>query len=86
MIQLRSVDRDRGLLKEKLQNLIVEFEQKAKKEKIKVYSRIWIDTDFGIQLFHESETVESGGSHIGVRLATALKEFGMVHHSVWVEM
>jgi len=30
--------------------------------------------------------VENNGSRLGLRLASALKEFGLVNHSVWVEM
>jgi hypothetical protein len=45
-----------------------------------------IDTDFSIHLFHDSKKVEKSGSPLGLRLASALKEFGLVNHSIWIEM
>jgi nucleoside-diphosphate-sugar epimerase len=29
---------------------------------------------------------ENSGSPLGLRLASALKEFGLVNHSIWIEM
>ena len=86
IIELRSVNRNRDLLKSQLRNLINEAEQEAKKQAIKVYSRVMVDTDFSIHLFHDSEKVENSGSPLGLRLSSALKEFGLVNHSVWIEM
>ena len=53
---------------------------------IKSYSRVMIDSDFSIHLFHDSKKVENNGSPLGLRLALALKEFGLVNHSIWIEM
>lgn len=86
IIELRSVNRNRDLLKSQLQNLINEAEQEAKKQTIKVYSRVVVDTDFSIHLFHDSKKVENSWSPLGLNLVTALKEFGLVNHSVWIEM
>ena len=86
IIELRSVNRNRDLLKSQLRNLINEAEQEAKKQAIKVYSRVMVDTDFSIHLFHDSKKVENSGSPLGLNLVTALKEFGLVNHSVWIEM
>jgi hypothetical protein len=86
IIELRSVNRNRDLLKSQLRNLINEAEQEAKKQAIKVYSRVMIDTDFSIHLLHDSKKPENSGSPLGLNLATALKDFGLVNHSVWIEM
>jgi len=48
--------------------------------------KLVIDTDFSIHLCHDSKKVEDGGSRLGMRLVAALKEFGLVNHSVWLEM
>ena len=85
IIELRSVDSNRELLKSQLQKLINEVEKEAKKQAIKVYSRVMIDTDFSIHLFHDSKKIENSGSPLGLHLASALKKFGLVNHSVWVE-
>lgn len=86
VIELRSVDRNRELLESKLQKLIQEVDKEAKTQAIKAYCRAMIDTDFRIHLFHDSEKVEKNGSQLGLRLASALKVFGLVNHGIWIEM
>ena len=86
IIELRSVCSNRTLLKLQLQSLINKVEKEIKKQAIKAYSREMIDTDFSIHLFHNSKKVENRGSTLGLRIASALKEFGLVNHSIWIEM
>jgi hypothetical protein len=85
IIELRSVDSNRELLESQLQKLINEVDRETKKQAIKAYSRVMIDTDFSIHLFHDSKKVENSGSPLGLNLVTALKEFGLVNHSIWIE-
>ncbi len=85
-IELRSVDGNRKFLEPQLQKLISEVDKETKKRAIKIYSRVMIDTDFSIHLFHDSNKVENNGSQLGLRIASALKEFGLVNHSIWIEM
>jgi hypothetical protein len=59
--------------------------QEARQQKIKVYSHITVETDFSIHLYHDSKEADISGSPLGSRLASALKKFGLVNHSVWVE-
>ena len=73
-------------MESQLQKLINEVKRETKKQAIMVYSRVLIDTDFRIHLFHDSTKVENSGSPLGLRLASALKEFGIVNHSIWIEM
>ena len=73
-------------MESQLQKLINEVKRETKKQAIMVYSRVLIDTDFSIHLFHDSTKVENSGSPLGLRLASALKEFGIVNHSIWIEM
>jgi hypothetical protein len=86
IIELRSVGSDRELLESQLQKLINEVEKEAKKQAINVYSRVMIDTDFRIHLFHDSKIVDNRKSTLGLRLVSALKAFGLVNHSIWIEM
>ena len=57
----------------------------TKKQAIKAYSCTMIDTDSSIYLYPDSKKVENNGSPLGLRLASALKKFGLVNHNVWVE-
>jgi hypothetical protein len=86
IIELRSVESNRELLESQLQKLMNEVDKETKKQAIKSYSRVMIDTDFSVHLFHDSKKVENSGSRLGLRLASALKEFGLVNHSIWIEM
>ena len=86
VIQLRSVDSNRELLESQLQKLMNEVDKERKMQKIKSYSRVLITTDYSIHLFHDSKKVENSGSPLGLRIASALKEFGLVNHNIWIEM
>ena len=86
IIELRSVDSNRELLGSQLQKLIHDVDKETNKQAIKAYSRVMIDTDVSIHLFHDSKKVEHSRSPLGFRLASALKAFGLVNHSIWIEM
>ena len=52
---------------------------------LKVLSHVAIDCDYLIQLSHQSQQAKINGSDFGLRLVQALKNYGLVNHSVWVE-
>jgi hypothetical protein len=85
-IQLRSAGSNREILESKLQRLADEVVSKRKRQVIMAFSRVSIDTDFSIHIFQDSKKVENGGSRLGLRLAAALKEFGLINHSIWMEI
>jgi hypothetical protein len=86
LIQLRSAGGNREILESELQRLIDEVDRKRKSKVVMAYSRVSIDTDFSIHIIHDSKKVENSGSRLGLRLAAALKEFGLVNHSIWMEI
>jgi hypothetical protein len=43
-----------------------------------------LDTDLSVHLYWNSDRPEQDGSALGIRLAQALKDFGLVDHSVWI--
>jgi hypothetical protein len=86
VIELRTVNSNRELLESHLLTLFDAIEKATQQQAIKSYRRVMIDNDFSIHLFHESTKVENKGSLLGMRLASALKEFGLVNHSIWLEM
>jgi hypothetical protein len=86
IIELRSISSNHEMLESLLQSLIKDVEKETKKQPIKAYSQIMINTDFRIHLFHDSKKMENSGSPLGLSLASALKDFGLVNHSVWIEM
>ena len=86
IIELRSVESSRKLIEEQLQSLLNEFGMESKKQEMNVYRRVMIDTDIRIHLLHDSKKVKNSGSRLGLRLVSALKPFGLVNHSIWIEM
>jgi hypothetical protein len=86
IIELRSVDRNRDLLISQLHKLSNEVYQETGKQTVTIYCCVKFKSDFSIHLFHHSKEVEFSGSPLGIRLASALKEFGLVNHSIWAEM
>lgn len=85
IIELRSVTKNKGILISQIEQILSDLRQEFKEKDVHTYSRIHIETDYSIHLFHEAETIEPYGSEIGLRLATILKEYGLVNHSIWKE-
>ena len=85
IIEFRSAESNRIKLEKQLNNLLEEILIAEEAQKIKIYNRLRVDNDFSIHLFHDSKKVENTGSQLGLRISSALKEFGLVNHSVWIE-
>lgn len=85
VIELRSVEKDLELLKSQLKRLTTDIEKEHKMQVIMIYCRLLIDTDFSIHIFHDRDKVDNEGSSLGLRIASALKEFGLVNHKILIE-
>jgi hypothetical protein len=83
VIKLRSAGKSFGIPEEFLMS-IDKFNQNGLVE-IKTYRHAALETDWSVHLLWESEQPEQNGSSLGLRLAQALKEFGLIDHSIWVE-
>ncbi len=83
VIKLRSTGKDIQLLKELFLSFD-KFSQPALVE-MKTYSGAALGTDLSVHLHWESEHPDQNGSALGLRLAHALKEFGLIDHSIWIE-
>lgn len=85
IIELRSVGSNRGLIMKQLREIIDEVHKNNEQQKIKVYNRVAIDSDFSIHLIHTTKNADINGSPLGLQLVSILKEFGLVNHSVWLD-
>ena len=85
IIELRSVRANRAMLKKQLKSLFTDLMEAEKTQKIKIYYRIGVDTDFSIHIFLDSEEPDNNGSPLGLRLSDELKEYGLISHTVWAE-
>ena len=73
-------------MKSRLQNLINEVNKEGRQQEIKVYNHLTLETDLSIHLINISKMAKACGSPLGLDLTSALKEHGLVNHSVWIEM
>ena len=85
VIMVRSAGSNAKILAKTLQDLTGNVAQSDGHGEIQVFRREKLDTDICIVLFHNEEKSRTGGSPLGLRLTAALKEFGLVHHTVWKE-
>jgi hypothetical protein len=83
IIKLRSAGKDSELLKEFL--LSIDRSSQNGLVETKTYHHATLETDLSVHLHWQSRRPEVNGSGLGLRLAQALREFGLIDHSVWVE-
>ncbi len=87
IITLRSPDTGKGSTADAVSKLVVEGmgSDSDRRVRIKIYRHAAFDTDISLHLLHDSRQSDGQPSSLGQRLATALKEFGLVSHNVWIE-
>jgi hypothetical protein len=84
IIKLRSAGIEECLLEEFLRSL-AKSNQSRELVGIKTYRHAALENDVSVHLHWESEKPEQDGSALGLRLAQAFKEFGLVDLSIWIE-
>ncbi len=52
---------------------------------IRVYHHSIVETDLSIHIYWESEPGSQDKSPLGLRFSSALRDLGLLNHSVWVE-
>ncbi len=85
IINLRSAGASRESIGQQVPRVVTELDRDNNLMSVKVYCQATIDTDMSIHLLFEATRPEVQPSALGQRLASALKEFGLVNHSVWIE-
>lgn len=54
-------------------------------EEIKIYRHTVVETDLSIHIHWNSESGSQNKSPLGLRFSSALKNLGLLNHSVWIE-
>ena len=85
IIELRAAGDTRKQMETRLQELIDQVEKKSEQQTVKLYTRMKIETDLSIHLVHDSGKAKNRGSSLGIRLVSALKPYGLVNHTIWIE-
>jgi hypothetical protein len=52
---------------------------------IRTYHHSVVETDFSIHIYWKSEPGSQDKSPLGLRFSSALRDLGLLNHSVWVE-
>ncbi len=85
IIELRSSAENDQLICEKLTNFVEELNVESEDCMVKLFRHLTVKTDWSFHLLVQSESKLESPSPIGLRIISALQEFGLVHHSVWSE-
>lgn len=86
IIEIQSSGIDQKNIELHLKKLILETSGRANQPRIRAYKLATMDTGFSIHLFYNSKNVKKEGSAFGLCLTSTMKEFGLVCHTVWIEM
>ena len=85
IIELRSAGNTRKQLEMLLQSLISQMEGQTERPTARLYTCLTVETDLGIHLSHDSRKAKNKGSSLGINLVAALKAYGLVNHTIWIE-
>jgi hypothetical protein len=85
IIELRLRCNDQVLKELNISGLIAEVEKKMKPLTVELYRHGSLTTDYSLHLVHNMEKIDVNGSPLGFCLVSALKEFGLINHSMWFE-
>ncbi len=86
IITLQSAGKDMEAILDEFSALMVDINQKPNSMKVTLYQHSAFTADLSFHIHQESKKSRVKESDLGLRLASALREFGRVSHVVWKEM
>ena len=86
IIEIRALHTTKNMLETELQRILSEVEKVSAEFKVKIYSRINLETDFVVLIMNESDLTTGKESQLGILLSEGLKDYGMVNYSKWQEL
>ncbi|VAX20436.1 hypothetical protein MNBD_IGNAVI01-3067 [hydrothermal vent metagenome] len=84
IIQIRTAKTNQKLLNEFLSTWLAQINANEEIEEVKIYKRKDLETDYSVHI-ELSGVIKNDKNQLGERLASALKDFGIVNHSIWIE-
>lgn len=85
IIEIRSHAAGREQLRRELIQFAKEINEAGGGESVRVYARTRVQSDFSIHIESTVGKTTGEGSESGLRLILALREYGLVNRSVWIE-
>ncbi|MHB2148450.1 hypothetical protein ACX8XP_05285 [Calditrichota bacterium LG25] len=86
IIEIRTTGNNRDDLERFLKNWQAEVRAKGKTASVQIYQQAQLESDFSVHLRYNPDTTEKEYRVLGERLISDLKEFGLVNHTVWLEI
>ncbi len=84
IIELRSLSLKPEKLKE-FKQTVTEKEQKGGIKGLEIYHSVSVATDTSIHIHWITRDDLIGKSTLGLRLASEMKQFGRVNHTIWIK-
>ena len=84
-INLRSAGIPIESIEQRIPSSVADVDQSKNLVSVQVYRHAAVDTDLSVHLLFDSSEPDPQPSALGQRLASALKSYGLVSHSVWIE-
>ena len=84
IIELRTVLKNNAL-EAYLAQWLAEAAAGEKKHKIRIYRHAELENDYSIHFQYDPRTADNELAVLAQRLASVLKEFGLVNHTIWIE-
>jgi len=85
IIEICSVSTDRALLEKQIMALANQITAGDSTCTVKVFKNGFVDTDFSIHLFYESENNHVHRSALSEQIIAAFKDYGIINHSLWIQ-
>ena len=86
IIEIRTSKNLQAQVEKLLKDLIEDIRGDSENNGVKLFQRMSLKVDFAIQLNIDSRDINGKGSMLGQRVASIMKEHGIVNHSFWKEI
>ena len=86
IIEIRTSKNLQAQVEKLLKDLIKDIQGDSENNGVKLFQRMNLNVDFSIQLIIDSRDINGKGSMLGQRVASIMKEHGIVNHSFWIEI
>jgi hypothetical protein len=85
IIELRTVNGSHQEFEYQLKNMLENFHDTAADFTVDVFNRFGLESDISIHLMHHADKPDINRSPEGMQLTDALKKFGLVNYSIWID-
>jgi len=86
IIEIRTSKNSQVQVEKLLKDLINDIRGDSENHGVKLLQRMNLKVDFAILLIFDSSNINDEGRMLGQRVASIMKEYGIVNHSFWKEI